>query len=59
MQLGGPFWAAQLGRRDSTTASLDAANTDIPAPFLDVADLISAFSSKGFSEKEMVALSGN
>ncbi|PIN02068.1 Peroxidase [Handroanthus impetiginosus] len=56
--LGGPFWAVQLGRRDSTTASLDAANTDIPSPVMDVSDLISAFSNKGFSAKDMVALSG-
>ncbi|KAH6810855.1 Peroxidase superfamily protein [Perilla frutescens var. frutescens] len=45
--LSGPNWAVELGRRDSTTASLDAANSQIPSPFLDVADLISAFSNKG------------
>lgn len=56
--LGGPNWAVELGRRDSTTASLDAANSGIPSPFLDVADLISAFSNKGFSPKDLVALSG-
>ncbi|KAI3450263.1 hypothetical protein Pfo_006928 [Paulownia fortunei] len=56
--LGGPSWPVQLGRMDSTTASIDAANTDIPSPLMDVADLISAFSNKGFSAKEMVALSG-
>ncbi|XP_051113385.1 cationic peroxidase 1-like [Andrographis paniculata] len=56
--LGGPSWMVQLGRRDSTTASIDAANRDIPSPVMDVGDLISAFSKKGFSPKEMVALSG-
>ncbi|KAK4419844.1 Peroxidase 4 [Sesamum alatum] len=56
--VGGPFWAVPLGRRDSTTASLDAANTDIPSPVMDLPDLISAFSNKGFSAKDMVALSG-
>ncbi|KAG8387934.1 hypothetical protein BUALT_Bualt02G0072900 [Buddleja alternifolia] len=56
--VGGPFWAAQLGRRDSTTASIDSANSDIPSPAMDLADLISAFSNKGFSSKEMVVLSG-
>ncbi|CAI0399557.1 unnamed protein product [Linum tenue] len=40
--LGGPTWAVQLGRKDST---------DLPA-------LISSFSDKGFTSKQMVALSG-
>ncbi|KAL1558785.1 NAD(+) salvage pathway protein, variant 2 [Salvia divinorum] len=56
--LSGPSWDVQLGRRDSTTASYDAANSEIPSPSSDVADLISAFSNKGFSPKELVALSG-
>ncbi|KAJ4969866.1 hypothetical protein NE237_002965 [Protea cynaroides] len=57
--LGGPSWPVQLGRRDSTTASLSTANTDIPAPTLNLTGLISAFTKKGFSAKEMVALSGS
>ncbi|KAL1321899.1 cationic peroxidase 1-like isoform X2 [Arachis ipaensis] len=28
--LGGPSWTVQLGRRDSTTASLSSANSDLP-----------------------------
>ncbi|XP_058110563.1 cationic peroxidase 1-like [Magnolia sinica] len=56
--LGGPSWTVQLGRRDSTTASLSAANSDIPGPTLSLSDLISAFSKKGLNAKEMVALSG-
>ncbi|XP_010041648.1 cationic peroxidase 1-like [Eucalyptus grandis] len=57
--LGGPSWRVLLGRRDSTTASLSAANSDIPAPTLSLSDLITAFSNKGFTAKEMVALSGS
>ncbi|XP_059462744.1 cationic peroxidase 1-like [Corylus avellana] len=57
--LGGPSWVVPLGRRDSTTSSQSAANTDLPAPTLDLADLITAFSNKGFTTKEMVALSGS
>lgn len=57
--LGGPSWTVQLGRRDSTTASLSAANSNIPAPTLNLSALITAFSNKGFSAKEMVALSGS
>ncbi|EOY04515.1 Peroxidase superfamily protein [Theobroma cacao] len=57
--LGGPSWSVLLGRRDSTTASLNAANSNIPAPTLSLSGLISAFSNKGFTAKEMVALSGS
>ncbi|XP_015897646.2 cationic peroxidase 1 [Ziziphus jujuba] len=57
--LGGPTWNVQLGRRDSTTASKDAATSNLPPPTLDLNGLISAFSNKGFTAKEMVALSGS
>ncbi|KAL3753472.1 hypothetical protein ACJRO7_000817 [Eucalyptus globulus] len=57
--LGGPSWTVLLGRRDSTTASLTDANSDIPAPTLSLSDLITSFSNKGFTAKEMVALSGS
>ncbi|KAJ8898875.1 hypothetical protein K2173_008184 [Erythroxylum novogranatense] len=56
--LGGPSWTVQLGRRDSTTASFNAAATNIPPPTLDLNGLISSFSNKGFTAAEMVALSG-
>ncbi|KAA8543680.1 hypothetical protein F0562_021574 [Nyssa sinensis] len=57
--LGGPSWTVPLGRRDSTTASFSAANSDLPSPAMDISDLITAFSNKGFTAKEMVALSGS
>ncbi|KAI9115956.1 hypothetical protein K1719_012886 [Acacia pycnantha] len=57
--LGGTTWSVQLGRRDSTTASLSAANSNLPSPFSDLSALITAFSNKGFTAKEMVALSGS
>ncbi|XP_028768310.1 cationic peroxidase 1-like [Neltuma alba] len=56
--LGGPTWRVPLGRRDSTSASLSSANSDLPAPFLDLNALIAAFAKKGFTAGEMVALSG-
>ncbi|XP_009785653.1 cationic peroxidase 1-like [Nicotiana tabacum] len=59
VKLGGPSWNVLLGRRDSTTASLSAANNDIPAPTLNLSSLISSFSNKGFNSREMVALSGS
>ncbi|XP_058751947.1 cationic peroxidase 1-like [Vicia villosa] len=56
--LGGPTWSVGLGRRDSTTASKDTATSDIPSPLMDLSNLITAFSNKGFTAKEMVVLSG-
>ncbi|ONK62462.1 uncharacterized protein A4U43_C07F4100 [Asparagus officinalis] len=56
--LGGPSWTVQLGRRDSTTASLSTANSDLPSPTSDLSTLISAFSKKGLSTTDMVTLSG-
>nr|DAD40155.1 TPA_asm: hypothetical protein HUJ06_014478 [Nelumbo nucifera] len=58
-KLGGSSWTVQLGRRDSTTASLNAANNNLPSPFSDLSALLSAFSNKGFTAKELVALSGS
>ncbi|KAK3037822.1 hypothetical protein RJ639_031863 [Escallonia herrerae] len=57
-RLGGPTWTVQLGKRDSTTASLSAANSDLPSFTQDLPDLTSVFTSKGFTVEEMVALSG-
>ncbi|KAJ4837865.1 hypothetical protein Tsubulata_019748, partial [Turnera subulata] len=57
--LGGPSWTVLLGRRDSTTASFTTALNDLPSPLMDLSDLISAFSNKGFTVNEMVALSGS
>ncbi|KAL6973756.1 peroxidase, partial [Sarracenia purpurea var. burkii] len=37
---------------------LSAANSNLPSPASDLSTLISASSNKGFSAKEMVALSG-
>ncbi|KAL6657184.1 hypothetical protein ACP70R_004964 [Stipagrostis hirtigluma subsp. patula] len=56
--LGGPSWSVLLGRRDSTTASLSQANSDLPAPTLDLANLTAAFAKKGLSVTDLVALSG-
>ena len=58
MQLGGPTWTVQLGRRDATTASLSAANANLPNPSFDLLKLISMFGNKGLSARDMTALSG-
>ncbi|KAI3666905.1 hypothetical protein L6452_41946 [Arctium lappa] len=57
--LGGPSWNLVFGRRDSTTASLSVANSNIPAPTLNLSGLISSFLNQGFNANEMVALSGS
>ncbi|CAI9107114.1 OLC1v1006402C1 [Oldenlandia corymbosa var. corymbosa] len=59
--LGGPTWGVQLGRRDSITASLAAANSNsnIPSPAMDLSDILTVFTNKGFTAKEMVALLGS
>jgi peroxidase len=56
--LGGPSWEVKVGRRDSTTASFDGANNDIPPPTSGLANLTALFAAQGLSQKDMVALSG-
>ncbi|EYU20115.1 hypothetical protein ABFS82_06G057600 [Erythranthe guttata] len=57
--LGGPDWKVKLGRRDSRTASLAAANNSIPPPTSNLNTLISSFNSLGLSTKDLVVLSGS
>ncbi|GMH12134.1 hypothetical protein Nepgr_013975 [Nepenthes gracilis] len=56
--LGGPSWTVSVGRRDSTTASLAAANADLPPPSANLDTLISIFAANGLSATDMTALSG-
>ncbi|KAG0464534.1 hypothetical protein HPP92_020170 [Vanilla planifolia] len=56
--VGGPTWTVKLGRRDSTTASKDLAEANLPLAFNDLDALISSFSKQGLSVRDMVALSG-
>ncbi|KAF9589468.1 hypothetical protein IFM89_024230 [Coptis chinensis] len=58
VEMGGQSYSVPLGRRDARTASLAAADSDLPAPFDNVDQLIRKFDGKGFSAREMVALSG-
>ncbi|XP_040382528.1 peroxidase 40-like [Oryza brachyantha] len=55
---GGPRWQVEVGRKDSRTASLQGANTNLPAPTSGVATLVQKFRNVGLSTKDMVALSG-
>ncbi|XP_021732590.1 peroxidase P7-like [Chenopodium quinoa] len=56
--LGGPTWDVRLGRRDSLTANLTAANVFIPAPSSNITLLKSNFADVGLSFKDLVSLSG-
>nr|XP_010905761.2 peroxidase 11 [Elaeis guineensis] len=56
---GGPYWDVPVGRKDSKTASLEQANTDIPTPKQGLVTIISKFLAKGLSPTDMVALVGS
>ncbi|URE47855.1 Peroxidase [Musa troglodytarum] len=56
--LGGPSWTVALGRRDATTASQSAANSNLPGPGSSLSQLIAAFAAKGLNARDMTALSG-
>ncbi|CAI8617200.1 unnamed protein product [Vicia faba] len=56
--VGGPSWTVKLGRRDSTTASKTLANTHLPLFTDDLQTLISKFTIKDLTAKDMVTLSG-
>ncbi|KAL3678339.1 hypothetical protein R1sor_021295 [Riccia sorocarpa] len=58
VQIGGPGWKVSSGRRDGIVSSAIEPLTNLPSPFADYPTLVSMFAAKGFSEKEMVILSG-
>ncbi|XXG83911.1 hypothetical protein AAC387_Pa10g1555 [Persea americana] len=58
VQLGGPTYSVPVGRRDARTASRDGANSNLPRFTQNLDKLIQVFSDQGFTEREMVALSG-
>ncbi|KAJ3672844.1 hypothetical protein LUZ60_006218 [Juncus effusus] len=55
---GGPSWSVLLGRRDSTTANQDGANTLLPSPFDSLSIIQSKFSNVGLVDTDIVSLSG-
>lgn len=58
LQLGGPYWAVYLGRRDARTASRQAATLNLPPPGESFTNLVSSFAAKGLGTRDMIALSG-
>ncbi|KAM2625521.1 hypothetical protein TB1_032377 [Malus domestica] len=55
--VGGPSWDLLLGRRDSLAPNASA-TIELPGPDSPLAGLREMFAAKGFTEAEMVALSG-
>ncbi|XP_042456705.1 peroxidase P7-like [Zingiber officinale] len=56
--LGGPSWQVALGRRDSRTASMAAAQSDLPPASDNISTLIAKFAAKGLDLRDLTALSG-
>ncbi|WOL09105.1 peroxidase P7 [Canna indica] len=56
--LGGQTWTVPLGRRDATTASQSAANSNLASSASSLSQLISIFAAKGLNARDMTALSG-
>ncbi|KAA0034499.1 peroxidase 11 [Cucumis melo var. makuwa] len=56
--VGGPYWDVPLGRKDSTSASYELANTNLPSANEGLLSIISKFLYQGLSVTDMVALSG-
>lgn len=54
---GGPFWKAEMGRRDGLTAS-ETATKNLPSPFESIKDIKNKFIAQGLDVKDMVVLSG-
>ncbi|KAG0473407.1 hypothetical protein HPP92_015264 [Vanilla planifolia] len=56
--LGGPFYPVRLGRKDSLSSSAADAESNLARPNASIDQIISLFASKGFTVRELVALSG-
>ncbi|KAA8540102.1 hypothetical protein F0562_026794 [Nyssa sinensis] len=55
---GGLGYDVPAGRRDGKVSSASEASTNLPPPSLDVNQLTQTFANKGFTQEEMVTLSG-
>ncbi|XP_078443540.1 peroxidase 41-like [Wolffia australiana] len=56
--LGGPLLTLKLGRKDSLVSSAEAVDRRLPRSNATVSELITLFAARGFSPRELVALSG-
>lgn len=56
--VGGPFYKVAFGRLDSLTSTSAFVKKNLPLPNMTISQIIDKFASKGFTVREMVALSG-
>ncbi|XP_072953160.1 peroxidase 31-like [Typha angustifolia] len=56
--LGGPFYTVRLGRKDALSSRSASVDGNLPRPNMTATQMATIFGSKGFSVREMVALSG-
>ncbi|KAL2635979.1 hypothetical protein R1flu_007458 [Riccia fluitans] len=56
--VGGPTWQVPTGRRDGTTSTATSAGLNIPSSLFTYSQLLMNFLNHGFSEDEMITLSG-
>ncbi|XVE92502.1 hypothetical protein REPUB_Repub01dG0103000 [Reevesia pubescens] len=58
IMVGGPFYEVRLGRKDSKVSDPSTVESNLPKTTMPVSELLSLFSTKGFSTEDMVALMG-
>lgn len=58
MQTGGLGYNVPAGRRDGRISLASEALSNLPPPTLNVDQLTQSFANKGFTQEEMVTLSG-
>jgi peroxidase len=58
VMMGGPFYTVKLGRRDGLVSRASRVEGNLPRPTMSMSQIISIFSSRGFTVSEMVALTG-
>ena len=56
--VGGPYYPVRLGRKDSLVSDSSRVNASLPIPSMSMDEIINKFTSKNFTIKEMVALTG-
>ena len=56
--VGGPFYPVRLGRKDSLVSDSSRVNASLPTTSMSMDVIINKFTSKKFTIKEMVALTG-
>ncbi|KAK7278612.1 hypothetical protein RJT34_23644 [Clitoria ternatea] len=56
--VGGPFYTVRLGRKDSLDSDASKVDANLPLTNMTMDQIISKFTSKGFTVQEMVALTG-